>query len=332
MNNLTTIIPIDLLRRPADIIKKASNIAAAAARMGINVIFGHNHRQGYFDLKFIRECGKYNNVRISQVNHHSASINVSLLRNSAFQCVETDYITLLDVDIYPDFKLFLDCVEEIEAGRVPFQILPCLYLTKAGTHYLLNKAADTVKIKEKYFSFSRREFLHLACPSSVVVMKSDDYREIGGFNPSFHGHGYEDFDFLLRLGSRYNLVNQSADFLSDTAHRSPLFATGFRKIIGELCINALIEKKLAFHLHHFRDNKEDYYRSRKDNYQLFAQMHQARIKTDERNAASLLETFINTCRAKNIDYQRYSIYFDNKPGHLDRTDTFKRRLKLLLNL
>lgn len=332
MNNLTTIIPIDLLRRPADIIKKASNIATVAARMNINVIFGHNNRHGHFDHKFINECERYNNVKISQVNHHSASINVSLLRNSAFQCVKSEFVALLDVDIYPDFKLFLECVEEIKSGRAPFQILPCLYLTKAGTQYLLSEAADTVKIKEKYFSYSRREFLHLASPSSVVVMKSEDYDEIGGFNPSFHGHGYEDFDFLLRLGSRYNLVNQSADFLLDTAHRSPLFATGFRKIIGELCINALIEKKLAFHLHHFRDNKEDYYLSRKENYQLFARMHQERIKADENKSSSLLEMFIKTCRAKNIDYQKYAIYFDNKPGHLDRTDTFKRRIKLLLNI
>ncbi|XXN62585.1 galactosyltransferase-related protein [Enterobacter ludwigii] len=328
--NLTALIPIDLKRRSRDIINKAIFIAFNAEKSNVKVIFGHNNRNARQDKIFIKKTKKYSNVITSSIKSKSEVINVSQLRNLAFEQVDTDMIVLLDVDIFPDFSLFTSCATEIINKSTPFHILPCLYLTKYGTDYLRKKTSIEA-IKEKYFSFSRKEFLHLACPSSIVVMKSEDYREITGFNPAFNGHGYEDFDFLLRLAERYNMINKSADFLLETSHRSPLLSTGFRKELGMQCINALIEKKMAFHLYHAKDNEENYYQRRKINYQLFSKLHQHNVSVDEHYSSSLLEEFIRICKDKKVNYQTYSIYFDNKPGHLDRTDTLKRRIKLIFN-
>lgn len=329
--NLTIIIPIDLKRRSADIIKKATLIASDAEKLNLNIIIGHNNRNTAQDKTFEKKLKKFSNIKICQISDNTNTINVSQLRNLAFQQVNTQMIMLLDVDIFPDLSLFVNCAAEIEDKTAPFHILPCIYLTKIGTEFLL-KTSDTKVISEKYFSYSRKEFLHLACPSSVVIMKSQDYREIEGFNSDFNGHGYEDFDFLLRLVERYSPVNKSADFLIETPHRSPLLSTGFRKELGRHCINALIEKKLTFHLHHSRDNEDNYYQRRRENFQLFAKLHQHGINLDEQSPSSLLEEFIRVCKEKRIKYQTYSIYFENKPGYLDRTDTLKRRVKFLFNL
>lgn len=329
--NLTALIPIDLKRRSKDIISKAVTIASYAEKSNIKVIFGHNNRNTWHDKSFVKKMNNHSNIIICQAKEKSEFINVSQLRNLAFQQVDTEMVVLLDVDIFPDFTLFMSCATDIHNELVPFHILPCLYLTKYGSDYL-RKKTSIEEIKQKYFSFSRKEFLHLACPSSIVVMKSEDYREIKGFNSAFNGHGYEDFDFLLRLSERYNIINKAADFLIETSHRAPLLSTGFRKELGMHCINALIEKKLTFHLYHSRDNEDNYYQRRKINYQLFSKLHQHDVSVNEHYSSSLLEEFIRVCKEKKVNYQTYSIYFDNKPGHQDRTDTLKRRVKLLFNI
>jgi predicted glycosyltransferase involved in capsule biosynthesis len=61
-------------------------------------------------------------------------------------------------------------------------------------------------MKKKFFDFSRKEFLHLASPSSITILKSDDYRMIKGFDERFRGHGYEDFDFLIRLYELHGML------------------------------------------------------------------------------------------------------------------------------
>lgn len=329
---LTAIIPLDLQRRAKDLINKSIKIAEEANKYNINVIFGYNYRNAQIDNKFIKALSRHSNVIIKQTNNLSESINTSQLRNIAFDAVTTKFMILLDVDIYPDFSLFLECTKEISSGERPFIILPCLYLTKFGSEVLVKKKISTKEIKKRYFSFSRREFLHLASPSSIVIMNTDDYLRVGKFNELFTGHGYEDFDFLIRLASIYGLIDKPKDFLTDIPYRSPLFAVGFRKYLGELCIESLARKRLAFHLYHDKDGKESYYKSRKNNYHYFSEIHRDSINNNLESKITLLEIFISHCSSENKNYQDFSIFFDNKPGHIDRIDTFKRRIKFLFNI
>lgn len=54
--------------------------------------------------------------------------------------------------------------------------------------------------------------MHLASPSSITILKSADYETLHGFDESFRGHGYEDFDFLVRLYNHYFIPKVKADF------------------------------------------------------------------------------------------------------------------------
>lgn len=328
---LTAIVPIDLQRRPRDIIQKALLLASAAEEKNIKVVFGYNNRSTRYDSLFLKRINKFRNIDISQSPEIIENINSSALRNLAFLKVTTENIILLDVDIYPDFDLFYNCAKEINSLSKPFIILPCLYLTATGSKQLLREKITTKVMCDKYFSFSRKEFLHLASPSSIVTMKRADYEKINGFDESFNGHGYEDFDFLVRLASYHKMINLESDFLTDLPHRSPLFAVGFRKTLGEVCLDSLIKKQIAFHLHHKKDNDENYYQSRKSNFNKFQELHSGNLSKLS-HEKSLLEIFISACREKNISYHDYSILFENKPGHIDRHDTFKRRLKFIFNI
>jgi predicted glycosyltransferase involved in capsule biosynthesis len=119
--------------------------------------------------------------------------------------------------------------------------------------------------------------------------------------------------------------------LLDKTARSPLFARGFRRYLGESCFDALLEKDMAFHIFHEKPDVKGYQAARKKNYELFVSLHQKRVSEKATGDPTLIAIFTRLCAEKNIDVSDYGILFDNKPGHVDRFDTFRRRLKFLLN-
>lgn len=327
---LTAIIPIDLKRRPKDLIKRAVLLAEDAHNHNVKTIFGHNDRETRYDKELKSLIGNVPSAQIVSSIHASEGINSSLLRNIAFSKVDSDYIILLDADIYPDFKLFKKYKEKLKREESPFYILPCLYLTQYGSTLLNKNIISKEEITNKYFSFSRKEFLHLASPSSITILKSSDYARLDGFNTHYQGHGYEDFDFLLRLSELHFSSDKDYDFLIDKTARSPLFATGFRKYLGEFCLESLLTKEFAFHLYHTKDSKENYYSSRKDNYQKFVSLHRHKVSNGQQVDPTLITTFIKRCHDNDLSIHDYSILFENKSGHIDRYDTLIRKIQFLL--
>lgn len=328
--NLTAIIPIDLSQRPTDIIQKARWIAEAAVAHGIKIVFGHNIIGSADDHKFTASVSGFPNVRIAGGRFYGDAINTSALRNEAFKLVDTEFLLLLDVDIWPDFGPMDKYLTKVMSNERGFYMLPCLYLTKVGSDLLIQRKIDTSKLKDRFFNYSRKEFLHLASPSSVTILRASHYAQLGGFDESFTGHGYEDFDFLVRLSAHNNAFQPCSDLLDNKTARSPLFATGFRRYLGESCLGALLEKDLVFHIYHDKP-KTKYYAARSTNYELFAQRHAHRAGSHLPTDSTLITAFSTLCHEQKKDIHGLSVLFDNKPGHIDRFDTFKRRLRFLLN-
>ncbi len=324
----TIIIPIDLTFRPGDIFDKAIFFAVKAGEEKIKLVFGLNDRETFWDEKFYRVLSSYKNVVVNKIVRNNSSVNSSLLRNVAFEKVMTKYVVIYDVDIYPDFSMLYKYVKLLSSNVRPFYILPCLYLSKYGSVRLLSGIENLSTLKEKYFSFSRKEFLHLASPSSLTIMKSNDFEAINGFDISYEGHGYEDFDFLLRLSKLYNIFDYCDDFYLDKVARSPLFAVGFRKYLGKLCIDCLLNKEFAFHLYHEKDSS--YHSSRLVNKNIFMEKHCVITENvDQAYKDTLIVDFINECRNRDLNIHNFSILFENKPDHIDRYETFKKKLRFL---
>ncbi|MEX3021363.1 capsular biosynthesis protein [Kluyvera sp. STS39-E] len=330
---LTCIIPIDLRRRPKDIIARALFLAEQAKLNNVVLSFGLNFSGGYHERHFCERLGSFSNVKINKVRNNE-TINLSRLRNYAFQGVATEHTLLLDVDIYPDFELFLRGLTTIDYNNAGFCIYPCLYLSEKGSNNLISKRITPSNLLQRYFSFSRVEFLHLASPSSITLMKSDIYKYIGGFNELFFDHGYEDFDFLLRLCKTFGGLNNEKDLLVDLPSRSPLFAVGFRRHLGRFCFPQLLNKDILFHIYHAKKQMNDdfYYHNRHLNYTIFREMHSNGEALDEQG---LLKTqlidFIEFVVENKKSISDYSIFFENKPGHVDRFYSFKRKLRFLIH-
>lgn len=328
---LTVIIPIDLQFRAIDILKKCDKLLKSVRNIDIELIFGHNNRGSRSDIKFLKLINASPKSKVVTDKFYENTVNTSILRNRAISLARTEYICLLDIDIWPDIELLEKYKLRIKQNLEPFYILPCLYLTKLGTKLLSEQNISKEILLARYYSFSRKEFLHLASPSSITIMRRLDYKKLNGFNEKYSGHGFEDFDFLIRLGLLHNKLMPRKDFTSFNHARSPLFAIGFKRYIGELCLDQLIEKDLAFHLYHHKDPYNNYYASRTKNFNLFQKDHSKLNCGDRYLDTTLITKFVELCIIKNVNLQEYSIYFDNKPGHIDRVDTLKRKLNFLLS-
>jgi len=327
---ITAIIPIDLARRPFDIIKKAELIARHAKKENIKIVFGHNDRGTIYDYLFFKKIKQYKSVKIKSVKSKSQAINSSRLRNVAFQEVSTEFLLLLDVDIYPDFHIYFKYLKNIKNGIKPFYIFPCMYLTKYGSNKLLKNKSTTKELTNKFYAYSRKEFLHLASPSSITLMRSSDYLKLNGFNESYEGHGFEDFDFLIKLGRLYEIDFNHDDLLINKTARSPLFAVGFRKYLGELCLEILFEKDITFHLFHPKHNNKNYYSNRNINLEKFRSNYGLNLDSNTYSKPTLINDFLDICVKNGVEPHEYSILFENKPGHIDRYDTLRKKIRFLI--
>ena len=333
MTEYTAIIPVDLSARPDDIMRKSLLLAEAFSKRSARIVFAHNNRGSVADKQYVQalSLSKSEGVKVVSDKFYDGVVNPALLRNQAFAHVETDVILLLDVDIFPDMELFQHYADAVAAKEASFFILPCLYLTQCGTDKLLKGKMSIASLKAKYYDFSRRYFLHLASPSSIIFMVRGTYQDLNGFDERFSGHGYEDFDFMVRLAAHFGLISKPRDFMENIVARSPLFAQGYRRELGRLVIPALLKKNLVYHLFHERGGRADYSAQRHRNFELFKSKNKSEPSMTEPVDKTLLIAFVKAAEEIGVEVAEYSVYFDNKPGHVDRFDTFKRRLRFLFN-
>ncbi len=329
--SLTAIVPLDLQFRAKDIIAKAKLMAEQSAGSSLKIVFAHNDRATKFDAKLKNVLLDYKDVCLVSGRFYDGSVNSAFLRNIAFAEVSTKYLVLLDVDLWLDLGLLRKYLGSVYSGVVPFAILPCLYLSQTGSKALVSGARSIERLRNDYFAFSRKQFLHLANPSSIVIMQSADYEALKGFNIEYSGHGYEDFDFMIRLASLYSLISSSSNFFSNITMRSPLFVQGFRRELGRLCLDALLERDFFFHIFHEKSPESNqYYSLRKDNFSYFCELHKEYSEGTSSGDPTLITMFIKKCLDSGKNIHDYSIYFENKPGHVDRYDTFRRRMRFLM--
>jgi predicted glycosyltransferase involved in capsule biosynthesis len=272
------------------------------------------------------------NVDLISDHFYSGQINNSLLRNRALKLVKTPVSMLLDADLFPDQALFFKCAQRVLRGDSPLIILPCLYLSKMGSQWLLSGKESRESLVHRYLAFERAPFLHIASPSSAIFFRTEEYWRIGGFDEAYVGHGYEDFDFMLRLAIEHKLIEPAPDMLDGETCRSPILATGFRKYLGRLSLPHLLNKEIVFHLYHRKIHQENYYQLRKANFLRFQKKHQSLVTMG--NSSKLLTgleiDFFKLCNDRNLSPRDYSILLDNRPGYVDRLDSIGKRIKFLL--
>lgn len=330
---LSILMPVDLLRRPSDLLHRVVKTAHYPGMEAFELVVAHNDRGGRHDRLLVRSLAELPHVKLVSGRFYDGHVNTAKLRNFAAKAASSSVILLLDADIYPHPSLFRESADRVSSGIDRVVMLPCLYLTKWASRQLERDRKSPERILNGYFSFERRYFSHLASPSSVLVLPKDDYWDVGGFDEIFDGHGYEDFDFMLRIALHHRLVRPTADLLENHTYRAPLLAEGFRKYLGRLSLQNVLDKKLVFHLFHFNDRRDGYFRAREENARKFADKYISLIREGDvsrPNERLLIDDFFSWCRARGVAASNYFVLFDARPGHVDRLSSWRDRLSYLL--
>ena len=335
---ISAVIPVDLDRRPISLLYRLNRLLSAAHDQGLQVAIGHNDRGSAYDSMLKAICTRHK-VRLATGRFYEGEVNSALLRNAGMRIVDTCLTLLLDADIYLQVDVLQKMICAVNSEKKPFQIIPCLYLSRQGSSKLIRRRTNSDQLLSSYLQFKRSHFLHLAVPSSVVLFQTEDFERAGGFDEGFRGHGYEDLDFLLRLAWLHGEIPKNETLLADTPVRAPLLASGFRSQLARLTLPALLNRQIAFHLWH-SSKKDRYYEARERNAETFKSKLMSQLQIPESKASelrapppldlTLIDAWSEMCRGKNVDAREYSILFDNRPGHTDRFDTPMRRMKYLL--
>lgn len=333
-DNITIVVPLDLKRRSISLVSRIVRLAEACGPAGMRLVIGHADRSTIYDKRLIQFTRRHSHVKVLSTPEPSQLPNLSRLRNIAAEAADDGVLLFLDADIAPDIGVFQALAKQVFEGS-PFAMAPCLYLSDAGTRRLKGGTPLPTIIKNS-LSFSPFEFMHWAFPSSVMAMRREDFFKVDGFYEGYIGHGYEDFDFMLRLALQKKLVTPSFDLLVDRPYRAPLLAEGFRSALGALCLPNLLQGNVAAHLFHPRDSMEGYYGQRQINAKLFHERmgnHLASLDTPlpSLSIPPMVSAFFEECAKHAIAPAKYYALFDDRPRHLlARTPWLKRMGKHLM--
>lgn len=288
--DLSIVIPLDFHRRSWDFYRRVKRFVHMFAGQSVQLIFGCNAAPQFWVKCLQRLISKHSNIQMCLVDAEASSL--SKLRNTALAAVKTQYVLFLDVDIVPDWHLVELAYQHVFAQPKQIGMFPCLYLSQAGSKRI--SITSAAEFKDHYYDFRRDLILHLAFPSSIVIVDINSVREIGGFDEQFIGHGYEDFDFMLRLFQHKGLIEYSADILIDEPYLAPLMSVGLRTVLAKPFLESLIQPVYFLHNFHKKDKEEGYYKKRAFNKDLFINKYQnLKDKKLHFNKLTLLNYFIN---------------------------------------
>jgi predicted glycosyltransferase involved in capsule biosynthesis len=320
---LSILTPIDLSRRSEQILRRVRRLLLALQGTEIEVVFGHADRGGWADSKLIKLVSTYEGrtkVILCSVPTSDLPSNLSNLRNEAARAMSGDIVLLLDIDIFPDIALFRYMEKRVSSDNLGICMVPCAYLSEEGSVFIL-KGGNSRTIVEQFYDFRTTFIMHWACPSSITAFRSEDYWNIGGFFEGYKGHGYEDFDFILRLALYKLLIPRGGYLLIDKIYRAPGFSVGFRSVLAKFCIENIFDSKVAFHLFHRKDYKDIYYLKRTNNRTLFLNRFQSLLSASDSNDLNSISglpfftAFFNECMQRGLSFDKYHALFDARPRY-----------------
>ncbi|ENU22029.1 hypothetical protein F993_03304 [Acinetobacter proteolyticus] len=312
--DLSIVIPIDLSYRSSDILQRIKCLVSAVQDQPIRFILGCNaqpERQVQQLKKLIAGC-----PQITLVIDPSASGHLSRLRNIALAQVQTHYVMFLDIDIHINLEQIHNAFAQVQQHPAQLCMYPCLYLSKKGSKQV--KRLTLTAFKQAYYDFRRDLILHLAFPSSIIITDLKSVQTIEGFDEQFIGHGYEDFDFMLRLFQHKGLITYQPALLLDETYLAPMMATGFRAILAESQLEQLFQKEYFLHIHHEKDKKSLYHQQRQANQQRFELKLKQQIEDGtliDTAPPYLLKAFCQLLTQYSLNRPEYSALWAEIQGH-----------------
>lgn len=263
--DLSIVIPIDLNRRSWDIYKRIKLFVHTFKNSNIQLLLGCNNKPTFWINRLKKLVHPYSNIQLCLVNAQASSL--SKLRNTAIKEIKTKFVLFLDIDIFPDIHIVSSIYNIYNQRENTLGMFPCLYLSRKGSKKLLKNS--TAQYIEHYFDFRRDLILHIAFPSSIIFTDTKSVQAICGFDEQYIGHGYEDFDFILRLFEYKKIIQLTEDVLIDEPYLAPLMSSGLRALLAKPFLEVLLTDHYFLHVFHKKDKNESYYQLRQNNKSLF---------------------------------------------------------------
>lgn len=193
--------------------------------------------------------------------------SIGACRDFGVQNAQGKAVSFLDVDLRVTSDFWIRLLTLMKAWGVSkykksFLAIPCLYLTQEGTVEFLQQEDQDVKFADFYMRYlqgDKSAIENLALCSSVMVVDRNHYLSVGGHDPEFRGHGYEDFELYHRLLCEENIIPKTNDYYLDQKTWDTYSYTGFRSHLAMIARPALMFNLFVVHLWHPRPKNVSFY-------------------------------------------------------------------------
>jgi len=236
------------------------------------------------------------------------AFSLAQCRNFGALQANAKVILFLDADCFLSLStlkklLDLSLAKDIAGNENEFLMLPCLYLNKEASEFFSTQEpilwdvlaqSDLARAQRKYVQ-------NFARASSLVLFNKAKFEALGGYDESFIGHGYEDFEFLLRFlqeTSEFECLPRDLCFDSRSWEFSEF--KGFRALFSLLGLEGVSYGLYALHFWHTNPNQNGYLDNREKNHVQFYE----RLKVFEKQQNALKSLNFNK---KNLDQNKQSL-------------------------
>ena len=230
----------------------------------IEVIVVDSGSDPVYRTKIKRICKRYN-FKCFYVKSENQVFSPGQARDYGASVSCGKYLVFQDIDLFPSPTFYDDIMMECQVNRMnvvenDFFVIPCLYITENGTKEFL---LDDPNVRHKFiyhkYIFGDKENCHFMAPfSSCIVVKRNYFLSTGGHDPSFSGHGYEDFDLGYRLSMRRNKFNPPIDRHTDYGKYDLTKYSGLRAMLAVHGLATLAKGLFIVHLWHPRPNTQGF--------------------------------------------------------------------------
>lgn len=210
-------------------------------------------------------CDKYQ-VKYLYHNTFGKPFSIGACRDFGVQHACGSAVSFLDVDlrVAPDFWQRLLLLMEgwgISKYKKSFLAIPCIYLTQEGTAEFIaaDKSIRFTDFYLRYLQGDKSAVENMALCSSVMIVDRIHYLAVGGHDPEFRGHGYEDFELYHRLLCEEDIIPKTEDYYLDQKTWNTATYKGFRSHLAMIGRPAMMMNLFVVHLWHPRPKNTSFY-------------------------------------------------------------------------
>ncbi len=292
---ITAVIPVRLsVERLYDETRRITRIVQSIPKDYFKVLiidYGTVSERSY-ELSDIAE--NFDHVDIYRVDSEGLPFSIGRARDIGAQQSTTDIIMFHDIDFLCSKKTYHRLFEEVERRKFDkrgydFLCVPTIFLTIHGTELYLDgyESGNGYHVDQSIHDYAlkgRRQYVkHVALGSSATVMNRYYYLTTGGHDPSFVGHGAEDFEFYHRVARETPRSGRPKKYYENITQFDGRYE-GFRSFFALYGADVFMRGISMVHLEHPRREATDKsYRRSQNNFKLL----QRRMKETDAGGCQL---------------------------------------------